>query len=90
MKNASMKFLSLMATVAFAGLMGVSAQAVAGDSTTQDKAAAMKTCMERQKSTNSSMSQDQMEMVCANESKDQKDKSGNDLATAPQQPKPKN
>ena len=87
MKNTSMK--SLMTTVAIAGLVAVGAQAVAGDATTQDKAA-MKTCMERQKSTNSSMSQDQMEMVCANESKDQKDKNGNDLATAPQQPKPKN
>jgi hypothetical protein len=41
-----------------------------------------------QKATNSSMTQAAMETVCKNEANKHQDKDGNDLATAPQAPKP--
>jgi hypothetical protein len=76
-------------TVALAGLVAIGAQAVADDSAKApaDKAQAMKECMERQKASNSGMTQSAMETVCKNEVKKQKD--GNDLATGPK-PDPQN
>jgi hypothetical protein len=50
----------------------------------------MEECMARQKATNSSLTQAAMETVCKNEVGGQKNKDGNDLATAPQAPKPQN
>lgn len=72
-----------MITLALAGLVAISAQAIADDSTKPppDKAQMMKECMEKQKATNSSMTQSAMETVCKNEVNKHKD--GNDLATGP-------
>jgi hypothetical protein len=81
----------IMTGFILAGLVAVGGQAIADDSPppTQSQTA-MKDCMDKQKATNSSMTQAAMETVCRNEAKRHKDKNGNDLATAPQDPKPKN
>jgi hypothetical protein len=84
----------MMTTIFMVGFVAASAQAIADDSTptqspTQNQAS-MKDCMDKQKATNSSMTQEAMKTVCQNEAKRHKDKNGNDLATAPQDPKPQN
>lgn len=81
-----------MTTALLVGLVSICSQAL-GDESTPTSARQeqrMKDCMARQKATNSSMTQAAMETVCKNEAKKQqgKDKDGNDLATAPQAPKP--
>jgi hypothetical protein len=82
----------MMTNFIIAGLVAAGSQAIADDSTNTpaQKQAAMKECMDKQKATNSSMTQTAMETVCKNEAKRKKDKDGNDLATAPQDPKPQN
>jgi hypothetical protein len=80
-----------MTGLILAGLVAVGGQAIADDSPTPAQSQnAMKDCMDKQKATNSSMTQEAMETVCKNEAKHHKDKNGNDLATAPQDPKPQN
>jgi hypothetical protein len=78
-----------MTGLVLAGLVAVGGQAIADNSPppTQSQTA-MKDCMDKQKATNSSMTQEAMETVCKNEAKQHKDKNGNDLATAPQDQKP--
>lgn len=76
-----------------AGLLAIAGTAVADDSAAtpqSQKAQSMKDCMDRQKATNSSMTQSAMETVCKNEAKSHKNKDGNDLATGQQAPKPQN
>ena len=87
----------LISIVALAGLAGMSAQAFADDSPKSDSgmmksdsamtSSQMKDCMAKQKAANSSMTHAAMETVCKNEMKNPK-KSGNDLATGTQAPKP--
>jgi hypothetical protein len=74
------------------GLLAISGTAIADDpaSTPNQKSQSMKDCMDRQKATNSSMTQTAMETVCKNEAKNHKTKDGNDLATGQQAPKPQN
>jgi hypothetical protein len=83
-----------MTTVLLVGLVAIVGQAIGDDSagTSTQREQRMKECMARQKATNSSMTQAAMETVCRNEAKGNKDKDkdGNDLATAPQAPKPQN
>lgn len=73
----------------FTGIVFMSAQAIADDSTsgtmTAQQTKAMKDCMAKQKAANSTMTQAAMETVCKNQLK-QNDKNGNDLATGPQTP----
>jgi hypothetical protein len=83
----------IMTTILIAGFVAAGAQAVADDSaSTQSptKSQAMKDCMDKQKATNSSMTPAAMKTVCHNEAKQHKDKTGNDLATGPQDSKPQN
>jgi hypothetical protein len=83
----------IMTGFILAGLAAVGGQAIADDSPTPTQSQShtdMKDCMDKQKATNSSMTQEAMETVCKNEAKRHKDKNGNDLATAPQDPKPHN
>jgi hypothetical protein len=81
----------MMTGILFAGMVTLSTIAVADDSTTSPtQTKAMQDCMDRQKATNSSMTQAAMETVCKNEAKQHKDKDGNDLATGPQVRKPQN
>jgi hypothetical protein len=79
-----------MTTALLVGLVSICSQAIGDDSTatSTQKEQRMKDCMARQKATNSSMTQAAMETVCKNEAKNHPDKDGNDLATAPQAPKP--
>jgi hypothetical protein len=78
-----------MTTALLAGLISICGQAMGDDSTsTSQSAQKWKECMDRQKATNSSLTQAAMETVCKNEAKGHQDKDGNDLATAPQAPKP--
>ena len=74
-------------TLVCAGLVAISAQAMAADpgASSGAKMQQMKECMEHQKATNSSLTQSAMETVCRNQMKDQT-KSGNDLASGPQAP----
>lgn len=78
------------------GLMGLvmaGTQAVSQDSSSdQQKKPAMshktmshkmKKCIERQKATNSGMTQEAMETTCRNEAKGDGTKNGNDLASGP-------
>jgi hypothetical protein len=76
---------------ALAGLMALSAQVMADDSSTTpaNKDQLMQQCMDKQKAANSGMTQTAMETVCKNEV-NKKAKSGNDLATGTQAPKPQN
>jgi hypothetical protein len=74
----------VVATMTFAAVIAVRAPAIADDSTnaSADKAQAMKACVDKQKATNTSMSQADMQTVCKNEAKAHKArKEGNDLAT---------
>jgi hypothetical protein len=79
-----------MTTALLVGLVSICGQAIGDESTptSTQKEQRMKDCMARQKATNSSMTQAAMETVCKNEAKGHQDKDGNDLATAPQAPKP--
>jgi hypothetical protein len=79
-----------MTTALLVGLVSICGQAFGDDSTptSTQKEQRMKDCMARQKATNSSMTQAAMETVCKNEAKKHQEKDGNDLATAPQAPKP--
>jgi hypothetical protein len=75
--------LNKLATICMTGLLAVGAQAFADDSSmTQNQS--FKDCMEKQKATNSSMTQTAMETVCKNEAKRNKSKSGNNLASGTQ------
>jgi hypothetical protein len=76
---------------ALTGLMGLSAQVMADDSsaTPPNKDQLMQQCMDKQKAANSGMTQTAMETVCKNEI-NKKTKNGNDLATGTQAPKPQN
>ena len=71
-------------TLVCAGFLAMTAKTMAADPGA-NSSAKMKECMERQKATNSSMTQTAMETVCRNQMKDQT-KSGNDLASGPQAP----
>jgi hypothetical protein len=77
-------------TAAFAWLVALGGQAIADDSAKAppNKAQLMKECMERQKASNSGMTQSAMETVCKNEVDKHKD--GNDLATGPKPENPQN
>jgi hypothetical protein len=77
-------------SVALTGLVAIGGHAIADDSAKApaDKAQLMKECMERQKASNSSMTQSAMETVCKNEVNKHKD--GNDLATGPKPANPQN
>jgi hypothetical protein len=77
-----------MTTVLLVGLVAICGQAMGDDSTPTQREQRMKECMDRQKASNSSLTQAAMETVCKNEAKGHKDKDGNDLATAPQAPPP--
>jgi hypothetical protein len=86
---------SKIATIVFSGLVCISAQVLADDSTTtspQDMqgqdAKTMQDCLAKQKAANATMTQAAMETVCKNELKKSHKKSGNDLVTGPQAPKP--
>jgi hypothetical protein len=76
---------------ALTALMALSAQVMADDSSTTpaNKDQLMQQCMDKQKAANSGMTQTAMETVCKNEV-NKKMKSGNDLATGTQAPKPQN
>jgi hypothetical protein len=75
---------NLVKVIAVLGFVGLSAQTIADDPSHYSQA--MKDCMAKQKAANSNLTQAAMETVCKNETKPQKDKDGNNLATAPQAP----
>lgn len=75
-----------MMSAGLVALIALSAQAVANDAVkagTPNKSQAMKDCMDRQKASNSGLTQSAMETVCKNEAKGNGQKNGNDLATGP-------
>jgi hypothetical protein len=78
---------TLMAGIAFTGLIALSSQVLADDSTAMaQKQSAMKDCMARQKAKDSSTTEMDMTAACKKEL-DMK-KSGNDLTSAPPVPPP--
>lgn len=92
-------FTSLVAVGSYAVAQSDTRSAAAGtdysNSGSSNKPETLKQCMARQKSTNSSMTQEAMQTTCKNEMKQQKlQQQGQDLATGTQQDssqaKPKN
>jgi hypothetical protein len=92
-------FTSLVAVGSYAVAQSDTQSAAAGtdysNSGSSNKPETLKQCMARQKSTNSSMTQEAMQTTCKNEMKQQKlQQQGQDLATGTQQDssqaKPKN